>query len=138
MSDKEARLLLRYFAWAVGSVLLGFLLAVAAQLPGDAPINWRAVSLSTVQTVVSVVTFLLAAIKLPRQGSAQLAEDVDALRDLGISRQDMRPIRRAGAGDPAPWPKTPAAQVAEAEDTVPEFLPPDRHPGTHGEGKGRA
>jgi hypothetical protein len=62
--------------WAAAfalAIVLSFLGALAEQLPGDAPINWRIVLLNVVQTILSTAPIIAAGFGLPRLGKEPIA-----------------------------------------------------------------
>lgn len=85
MTDLTARNVLLY----VGSVLAGAtaasLAALAVQLTGVDPINWRPV---IVAALGPIVTGLLAT-QLTRVGSEGIAAQVDSLKAAGTPKRDM-------------------------------------------------
>lgn len=78
-----------YIIWGGLSVLLGLLIALGTQLAGDDPINWRRVAEGTIQALITVVTAMVAASRLPRPGSEALSKQVDNLQDHGVPKSDM-------------------------------------------------
>lgn len=71
--------LLLWLAAFLLAVLLSFLAALASQLPGDTPINWREVALDVINTIVSIAPVVAAGLGLPRLGGEIRANLVDEI-----------------------------------------------------------
>lgn len=85
MNDLTARNLLLYVGSVLAGALAASLAALAVQLAGADPVNWRPV---IVAAIGPVVTGLLAT-QLTRVGSESIAAQVDSLKAIGTPRHEM-------------------------------------------------
>lgn len=91
MSEAEFRNLLQYVLLCVTTFLLGAAAAIATQLadPGFAAVSWAPVLGAGITAVLAVV----GGSRLPRVGSADLAEQVNHLKDHGVQKKDMAIVK---------------------------------------------
>lgn len=61
------------------AVVLSFLSALAQQLPGEAPINWRVIWLAVISTILTTAPLVAAGFGLPRIGKEEVAGLVSAV-----------------------------------------------------------
>lgn len=74
----------QYVLWAALSILLGVLVGLADQLPGDDPIHWRTVAVAGVSAAISVLTTLIRTMTLPKVGTEPVAAQIDHLRKSAV------------------------------------------------------
>lgn len=91
MSEAEAKLILRYVVVLTASFIAGAVTALLPELAKDpsVPINLRAIVAGGLGTFLTAFLATGLASGLPRRGSADLANQVDALRADGAHRSDM-------------------------------------------------
>lgn len=114
--DLTQRNIQGYVLWAVLSVLLGVLVALAQELPGDDPINWRVVATAGVSALIAVITAVLRSAFMPKVGYESVAAQAQHLKNSNI------PVdRQMVIGTDAPQAEylTQHALVAEAGKPVP-------------------
>jgi hypothetical protein len=88
MSDPTTRVIVYYILTILGGALMGGLVALNTQLAGNAPIDWR----SVLAAVVSAIVTGVAASRFPRPEGAVLAQQIDALKETGVPRHEMRVV----------------------------------------------
>lgn len=95
MSAAEKRLLWKYLLTGLGAFAFGAITNLLPQLQAPPPvsINWYLVLAAGLTPVLP----LLVASKLPRTGSAAIAEEVDRRRRRGKSRKDLTVVTHAEA-----------------------------------------
>lgn len=99
MTNRMQKNLLNYALYAALSIGVGVLTALLTQLNGDGPINWRPVVAAAVSATLAVLTMALSSMNLTRIGSERIAAQVNALREDGVSRQDMVVLSESEAAE---------------------------------------
>jgi hypothetical protein len=127
----------------MGAVILSALSAIATHWPAGGPIDWRAVVLDVIQTILSTAPLLAAGLGLPRLGhepvaalvsqvgttQAQAALEVEAVKQAtGITAEPLTAEqRRLIVADL----KAEMTRDPEGDDPLiarpPRWLPPDPH-----------
>jgi hypothetical protein len=127
MDGLTAKNVTQYVVWAVLSVAVGCLTALAEQLPGDDPINWRVIISAGVSALLAVLVMVVRSMMLPRVGSEPLAEQVDHLKASGVPRAHMV-VMDAGTKREAQRATTHAENANEGEPVpaVDHEAPPAR------------
>jgi hypothetical protein len=111
MDDLTRRNVTQYVLWGVLSVAVGCLTALAEQLPGDDPLNWRAVASAGVSALLAVLVMVVRSMTLPKVGTEPVAVQVEHLKasgtpkahmvvmDAGTKREAERAVRHAEAAN---------------------------------------
>lgn len=127
MDDLTRRNVTQYVIWGVLSVLVGCLTALAEQLPGNDPIQWRSVASAGVSALLAVLVMVVRSMTLPKVGTEPVAVQVNHLKKSDIPVDELEVV-----AVPLPEAKQAVRHALAAEGKIEAPRVPQDHtvPGT--------